>query len=87
MLFTAAVFQFLLSLAENFPPKIVNTPRAVNATLHQTVELNITAEDKDEITFLVINKPEGATVNEHGNLLYFTWPVTSSKKVTSISVK
>lgn len=75
------VFHFFLSLSENFPPKIINTPSAINATLHQTVQLNITAEDNDEVTFLVINKPEGATVNVYGNLLYFTWPVRSSQKV------
>ena len=56
----------------------------INATLHETVELNITAVDNDTITFRVINKPTGATHNQSGNMLYFTWIVTSSQKVRYI---
>ena len=59
----------------------MNAPSEINATLHTTVQLNVTAEDNDTITFRVINKPAGATVNQSGNVLYFTWPVTSTIKV------
>ena len=66
---------------DNFPPKILNAPSEINATLHKTVQLNVTAEDNDTITFRVINKPAGATMNQSGNVFYFTWPVTSTQKV------
>ena len=67
--------------AENFPPKIVSVSSEINATLHKTVQLNITAEDEGTITFRVINKPSSAIVNTSGNILVFTWSVTSTKKV------
>ncbi|XP_078353037.1 mucin-like protein [Oculina patagonica] len=65
---------------DNFPPKIVTASNVINATLHETVELDITVVDNDTITFRVINQPAGATVNQSGNVLYFTWNVTSSQK-------
>ncbi|XP_078368612.1 mucin-like protein [Oculina patagonica] len=64
----------------NFPPKIVTASNVINATLYETVELNITAVDNDTITFRVMNKPVGATWNQSGNLLSFIWNVTSSQK-------
>ncbi len=70
-----------IEFADNFPPKIVTASNVINATLHETVELDITAVDNDTITFRVINQPAGATVNQSGNVLYFTWNVTSSQKV------
>ena len=73
------------SFAENFPPKIVNPPDEINAKLNETVQLTITAEDDGMITFQVINEPAGATVNQSGNVLYFTWQVTSSQKVSWIN--
>ena len=54
----------------------------INAKLYETVELNVTAEDNDTITFHVINKPVGAIVNKSVNVLYFTWNVASSQKVS-----
>jgi len=68
------------NILDNFPPKIVNSPSVINAIINETVRLNITAEDSDTITFRVINKPAGATVNQTGNVLHFTWFVTSSQK-------
>ncbi|KAL9979187.1 hypothetical protein ACROYT_G016809 [Oculina patagonica] len=65
---------------DNFPPKIVTVSNVINATLHETVELKITAVDNDTITFRVINKPAGATVSQNGIVLLFTWPVSSSAK-------
>ena len=41
----------------------------------------ITAEDNDTVAFRVINKPEDATENQIGNVLHFTWHVTSTEKV------
>jgi len=73
-----------LFFTDNFPPKIVNSPSVINAIIKETVRLNITAEDSDTITFHVINKPAGATVNQTGNVLHFTWLVTSSQKVGCI---
>lgn len=70
--------------SDNFPPKIVNAPIEINATLHETVHLNVTAEDNDTISFHVINRPAGATVKQIGNVLYFTWHVTSSQKVAGL---
>ena len=74
-------FLFNIPFVDNFPPKIVTESNVINATLHETVELNIAAVDNDTITFRVINKPAGATVNQSGNVLYFIWSVTSSQKV------
>ena len=59
----------------------MNVPSAINVTLNEIVQLDIAAEDNDTITFEVINTPAGATVNQTGNVLHFTWPVTSSQKV------
>ena len=56
----------------------------INATLSETVELNITAVDEGAITFQVINKPVGASWNQTGNMLSFYWPVASSQKVNSL---
>ena len=53
----------------------------INATLYETVELNITAEDNDTITFRVIDKPPWVEENQSGNVLYFKWNVTSRQKV------
>ena len=72
---------FNIAFVDNFPPKIVTESNVINVTLHETAKLNITAVDNDTITFRVINKPAEATVNQSGNVLYFTWNVTSSQKV------
>jgi len=72
---------FNIAFVDNFPPKIVTESNVINATLHETVKLNITAVDNDTITFRVINKPAEATVKQSGNVLHFTWNVTSSQKV------
>jgi hypothetical protein len=72
-----------IAFPDNFPPKIVNASNVINAILYETVELNITAVDNDTITFRVINKPMGAIMNQSGNVLYFTWNVTSSQRVGS----
>ena len=72
---------FIILFPENFPPTIVNAPIEIYATLQKTVQLDIKAEDNDTITFDVINKPANATVDQSGNLLNFTWLVTSSQKV------
>ena len=69
---------------DNFPPKIVNAPSEINVTLDETLQLSITAEDDDTITFQVINKPPDATENQSGNVLYFSWNVTSTQKVNCI---
>ena len=45
------------------------------------IQIDITAEDVDPVTFQVINKPAGAVVNQSGNMLRLTWLVTSSRKV------
>ncbi|XP_068679238.1 mucin-like protein isoform X1 [Montipora foliosa] len=65
---------------ENFPPKIVDVPTAINVTFNRTIKLVVKAEDNDTIAFRVINKPENATENQIGNVLHFTWHVTSTKK-------
>ena len=54
----------------------------INATLHKKVKLNITAVDKDTITFrvIMINKPADAVETQSGNVLYFSWNVTSKQK-------
>jgi len=75
-------FLYNIALVDNFPPKIVTESNVINATLHETVGLNITAVDNDTITFRVINEPAEATVSQSGNVLYFTWNVTSSQKVS-----
>lgn len=79
-------FLFLYFL-DNFSPKIVNVPSAINVTLNETVQLDIAAEDNDTITFEVINKPSGATVNQTGNVFHFTWRVTSLQKVGFIKLQ
>ena len=71
----------LFFFTDNFPPKIETVSNAINATLGDTVHLSIRAVDNDTIKFRVINNPEGATWNQTGNLLYFTWLVTTSRKV------
>ena len=80
-MFSFHTLPFNIAFVDNFPPKIVTESNVINVTLHETVELNITAVDNDTITFRVINKPPGATVNQTENVLYFTWTVTSSQKV------
>ena len=70
-----------IAFPDNFPPKIVTASNVINATLNETVELNITAVDNDTITFRVINKPAGAIETPRGNVLYFTWNVNSSQRV------
>ena len=74
-----------IAFPDNFPPKIEIQSNVINATLYKTVELNITAVDNDTITFRVINKPAGATEKQGGNVLYFTWNVTSKQKVGYIN--
>ena len=74
-------FPLHIAFLDNFPPKIVTQSNEMDATLYKTLELNITAVDKDTITFHVINKPAGAEVNQSENELYFTWNVTSSQRV------
>ncbi|XP_073233536.1 mucin-like protein [Porites lutea] len=69
------------NILENFPPKFINLPSALNVTLHETLQLEITAEDDGMITFVVLNKPHGATENQTGNVLQFMWPVNSTKRV------
>ena len=71
----------LVAFLDNFPPKIENQSNVTNATLYETLELNITAVDNDTIKFNVINAPAAAKVNQSGNELYFAWNVTSSQKV------
>lgn len=63
---------------------MVNLPSALNATLDETVRLEINAEDDGVITFDVIKKPAGAMVNQSGNVLQLIWPVNSTEKVGSI---
>ena len=60
---------------------IVSASDVINATLDGNVQFNITAEDEDTVKFEVINKPESATEKQSGNVLYFSWNVTSSQKV------
>ena len=60
---------------------IVNASDVINATLDGIVQFNITAQDEDTVKFEVINKPESATKKQSGNVLYFSWNVTSSQKV------
>ena len=74
-------FPLHIAFLDNFPPKIVTQSNEIDATLNETLQLNITAVDNDTITFRVINKPAGAEENQSGNKLYFTWNVTSSQKV------
>ena len=75
------LLQCIIFYSDNFPPKIVNVSSEINVTLDRTVQLNITAEDEGIITFRVINKPSSAIVNTSGNVLLFTWSVTSTKRV------
>ena len=75
----------IITFTGNFPPKIITASNVINATLHETIELYITAVDNDTITFRVINKPAGAIVNQSGNVLHFSWPVASSQKVSSLN--
>ena len=77
------LLQCIIFYSDNFPPKIVNVSSEINVTLDKTVQLNITAEDEGIITFRVINKPSSAIVNTSGNVLLFTWSVTSTKRVGS----
>ena len=74
-------FPLHIAFLDNFPPKIVTQSNVINATLNKTLQLNITAVDNDTVTFLVINKPAEAEVNQGKNELYFTWNVTSSQRV------
>ena len=48
--------------------------------------INITAQDSDTVTFQVVNMPDSAMINQSGNVLRFTWPVTSSRKVGLLSL-
>ena len=74
-------FPLHIAFLDNFPPKIVTQSNEIDATLNETLQLNITAVDNDTVTFRVINKPAGAEENQSGNKLYFTWNVTSSQRV------
>ena len=76
---------FFIFFKENFPPKLINLPSALNVTLHETLQLEITAEDDGMITFVVLNKPHGATKNQTGNVLQFMWPVNSTKRVGGLA--
>ena len=80
-LYIFIINNFNFAFVDNFPPKIVNESNVINVTLHETVELIITAVDNDTVKFRVINEPPKATVDQRGNMLYFTWNVTSSQKV------
>ena len=60
---------------------IVNASDVINATLDGIVQFNITAQDEDTVKFEVINKPESVTEKQSGNVLFFSWNVTSSQKV------
>ena len=66
---------------------IVSASDVINATLDGIVQFNITAEDEDTVNFEVINKPESATKKQSGNVLYFSWNVTSSQKVHNFKQK
>ena len=66
---------------------IVSASDVINATLDGIVQFNITAEDEDTVNFEVINKPESATEKQSGNVLYFSWTVTSSQKVHNFKQK
>ena len=55
-------------------------------TLRETFIINITAQDSDTVTFQVVNMPDSAMMNQSGNVLRFTWPVTSSRKVGLLSL-
>lgn len=57
----------------------------MNVTIHETLQLEITAEDDGMITFVILNKPHGATENQTGNVLQFMWPVNSTKKVGGLA--
>ena len=59
----------------------------INATLNKIIELSITAVDNDTITFrvIMINKPADAVEKQSGNVLYFSWNVTSKQKVGYIN--
>ena len=48
--------------------------------------INVTAQDSDAVTFQVVNMPDSAMINQSGNILRFTWPVTSSRKVGLLSL-
>ena len=66
---------------------IVSASDVINATLDGNVQFNITAEDEDTVNFEVINQPESATKKQSGNVLYFSWNVTSSQKVHNFKQK
>ncbi|XP_074618589.1 uncharacterized protein LOC141877470 isoform X2 [Acropora palmata] len=70
-----------LKTLDNFPPKILNVPGTINVTLRDTFMINVTAQDSDAVTFQVVNMPDSAMINQSGNILRFTWPVTSSRKL------
>ena len=53
----------------------------IEANLGQIVFVNVTATDNNSFTFDVLNKPPGANFNGAGDLLNFTWNVTSSERV------
>ena len=75
------ILQYFVLPVENFPPVIVSASDVINATLDGIVQFNITAEDEDTVNFEVINNFESATEKQSGNVLYFSWNVTSSQKV------
>ena len=53
----------------------------IEAKFGEIVFVNVTATDNNSFTFYVLNKPQGASLSHAGNLLNFTWNVTSSDKV------
>ncbi|XP_078352119.1 mucin-like protein [Oculina patagonica] len=66
---------------ENFPPWFTYVPTMIEANLGEIVFVNVTTTDNNSFTFDVLNKPQGASLSPAGNLLNFTWNVTSSDKV------
>jgi len=65
----------------NFPPKFTYVPNCIEVTLGQVAFVNVTASDNNSFSFNVLNKPNGASFSPAGNLLNFTWNVTSSERV------
>ncbi len=53
----------------------------IEANFGEIVFVNVTATDNNSFTLDVLNKPQEASLSSAGNLLNFTWNVTSSDKV------
>ncbi|XP_078349351.1 mucin-like protein [Oculina patagonica] len=66
---------------ENFPPRFTYVPTMIEANFGEIVFVNVTATDNNSFTLDVLNKPQEASLSSAGNLLNFTWNVTSSDKV------